>query len=107
MFFSLFILYFLQLPPIYPTLYAAVLIILTVVPIKDPINCLVTTHWQPGYKSIINYLTTLFFVPVFIWLDGAPSAIYWIMLVAMCVQLFINPILLQIGILKPVFDRKY
>ena len=106
-FFSLFIFYFLQLPPIYPTLFAAVLIILTIVPIKYPINCLVTTHWQPGYKSIINYLTTLFFVPVFIWLDRAPSVIYWIMLAAMCVQLFINPILLRIGILKPVFDRKY
>ena len=106
-FFSLFIFYFLRLPPIYPTLYAAILIILTVAPIRYPINCLVTTHWQPGYKSIINYLTTLFFVPVFIWLDDAPSAIYWIMLAAMCVQLFVNPVLLQVGILKPVFDRKF
>ncbi len=106
-FFSLFIFYFLQLPLIYPTLYATVLILLTVAPIRYPINCLVTTHWQPGYKSIINYLTTLFFVPVFIWLDDAPVAIYWIMLAAMCVQLFVNPVLLQVGILKPVFDRKY
>ncbi len=106
-FFSLFIFHFLHLSQVYPTLYAIILIVLTVAPIRYPINCLVTTHWQPGYKSIINYLTTLFFVPVFIWLDAAPALIYWIMLAAMIVQLFVNPVLLQVGILKPVFDRKY
>jgi len=106
-FFSVFIFYFLHLPPVYPTLYASVLILLTVAPIRYPINCLVTTHWQPGYKSIINYLTTLFFVPVFIWLDAAPAIFYWIMLVAMTIQLFVNPVLLRAGVLKPVFDRKY
>ncbi|PWB75589.1 hypothetical protein C3F09_02150 [candidate division GN15 bacterium] len=106
-FFSLFIFYFLHLPQVFPTIYAAALIALTVAPVRYPINCLVTTHWQPGYKSIINYLTTLFFVPVFIWLDAAPAFIYWIMLGAMIVQLFVNPVLLQAGILKPVFDRKY
>ena len=70
-------------------------------------NYRVTTHWKPGYKSIINYLTTLFFIPVFVMLDQAPPAIYWIMLIAISVQLFVNPLLLGVGILKPVFDRKY
>jgi phosphatidylcholine synthase len=106
-FFSVFIFYFLKLPPIYPTLYVITLIGLTISPVKYPINCLVTTHWKPGYKSIINYLTTLFFVPVFVMLDQAPALIYWIMLTAISVQLFINPLLLGVGILKPVFDRKY
>ncbi len=106
-FFSVFIFYFLKLPPICPTLYTATLILLTISPVRYPINCLVTTHWKPGYKSIINYLTTLFFIPVFVMLDQAPPVIYWIMLIAISVQLFVNPLLLGVGVLKPVFDRKY
>ncbi len=106
-FFSVFAFYFLQLPPIYPTIYVATLIVLTVSPVHYPINCLVTTHWKPGYKSIINYLTTIFFIPVFVMLDQAPAIIYWVLLLAICVQLFVNPVLLGIGVLKPVFDRKY
>lgn len=106
-FFSLFIFYFLRLPQIYPTVFATVLILLTISPVRYPINCLVTTHWKPGYKSIVNYLTTIFFVPVFLMLDQAPPAIYWIMLAAISVQLFVNPVLLGVGVLKPVFDRKY
>ncbi len=106
-FFSVFAFYFLKLPPIYPTLFTATLILLTISPVKYPINCLVTTHWKPGYKSIINYLTTLFFIPVFLMLDQAPAVIYWIMLAAIGVQLFVNPLLLGIGVLRPVFDRKY
>ncbi len=106
-FISIFVFYFLQLPPIFATLYAATLIFLTVAPVKYPINCLVTTHWKPGYKSIINYLTTIFFIPVFVMLEDAPAAIYWIMLGALLIQLFVNPVLLAVGVLKPGFNREY
>jgi phosphatidylserine synthase len=106
-FFTVFLFYFLRRPQIYASLYTAVLILLTISPVHYPINCLVTTHWKPGYKSIINYLTTIFFIPVFVLLDQAPAMIYWIMMIAIGVQLFVNPLLLAVGVLKPVFDRKY
>ena len=106
-FFSLFIFYFLELPPWYPTIYAVGLIALGWSAIRFPITCLVTTHWQPGYKSIINWLTAIFFIPVFMLLNDAPAVIYWIMLAAMLIQLTVYPWLLHLGIIKPVFDRKY
>ncbi|UCE67233.1 MAG: CDP-alcohol phosphatidyltransferase family protein [Candidatus Zixiibacteriota bacterium] len=106
-FFSVFLFYFLDLPRIYPTVYALILAGLCLSPVKYPITSLVTTHWKPGYKSITNYLTALFFMPVFILLKEAPSFIYWLMLIQICVQLFIYPILLGVGLIKPVFDRKY
>jgi hypothetical protein len=83
------------------------LIALVISPVKYPITSLVTTHWKPGYKSITNYLTAIFFVPVFILLENAPAPIYWVMLSVILVQLFIYPLLLNRGILKPVFDRQY
>lgn len=104
-FFSVFLFYFLQLPPIFPTLYTIVLVILCHSPIRYPITCLVTTHWKFGYKSITNYLTTLFFIPVFILLESAPAIIYWIMLFQIMVQLFVYPMFLGMGKIKPVFDR--
>ncbi|PKK83640.1 MAG: hypothetical protein CVT49_07745 [candidate division Zixibacteria bacterium HGW-Zixibacteria-1] len=106
-FFSVFLFYFLKLPPIYPTAYTAILIILVISPIRFPITCLVTTHWKPGYKSIINNLTALFFIPVFIMLDRAPGFIYWLLLIAIGVNLIVYPLLLEVGVIKPVFDRKY
>jgi phosphatidylcholine synthase len=106
-FFSIFLCYFLDLPPIISTIYAAGLIILVLSPIKYPITSLVTTHWQPGYKSLTNYLTIIFFVPVFIMLESAPAIIFWIMLIALLIQLTVYPMLLRIGVLKPVFDRSY
>ncbi|MEW5796687.1 MAG: CDP-alcohol phosphatidyltransferase family protein [Candidatus Zixiibacteriota bacterium] len=106
-FFSVFLFYFLELPPLYPTLYTLMLILLVVSPVRYPITGLVTTHWQPGYKSIENYLTAIFFVPVFILLEDAPAVIYWLMLANILVQLLVYPILLGRGIIKPVFDRKY
>jgi phosphatidylcholine synthase len=104
-FFSVFLFYFLNLPAIYATLYAAVLVLLTVSPVRYPITSLVTTHWKPGYKSVTNYLTAIFFVPVFMLLGAAPAWIFWMMLVVIFVQLFIYPMLLGWGVLKPVFDR--
>jgi len=104
-FFSVFLFYFLQLPPVYPTIYTAILILLVISPIKYPITSLVTTHWKPGYKSITNYLTAIFFVPVFLMLERTPSPIFWVMLAAIGTQLFIYPVLLSIRVIKPVFDR--
>ncbi|UCD95579.1 MAG: CDP-alcohol phosphatidyltransferase family protein [Candidatus Zixiibacteriota bacterium] len=106
-FFSIFLFYFLDLPPIYPTLYASILILLVISPIKYPITSLVTTHWKPGYKSITNYLTAIFFIPVFIMLKSAPPVIFWLMLAVIGVQLFIYPVLLGARLIKPVFDRQY
>ena len=106
-FFSLFLFYFLQLPPVYPTFYCIVLVILVLSPVRYPITSMVTTHWKPGYKSVSNYLTAIIFVPAFIMLEKAPPVIYGVMLAAVLVQLFIYPILLGIGVFKPIFDRKY
>lgn len=106
-FFSIFLFYFLDLPPIYPTVYTVVLIGLCLSPVKYPITSLVTTHWKPGYKSITNYLTALFFIPTFIMLKEAPAIIYWLMLFQISIQLLIYPFLLSLRVIKPVFDRKY
>lgn len=106
-YFSVFLFYFLGLPPVYPTIYTAVLILLVISPVRYPITSLVTTHWKPGYKSITNYLTALFFIPVFVLLRSAPPVIYWLMLTVICIQLFIYPVLLGMRIIKPVFDREY
>lgn len=105
-YFSLFLFYFLELPAIYPTIFAGALILLVVSPIKFPITSLVTTHWKPGFKSVTNYLTAIFFIPVFILLHDAPAVIYWVMLTVIIVQLTVYPVLLSINIIKPVFDRK-
>jgi len=106
-FFSVFLFYFLGLPAIYPTIYAIVLVGLCISPVKFPITSLVTTHWKPGYKSITNYLTAIFFVPAFILLKSAPPFIYWVMLSVISIQLLIYPLLLSRGIIKPVFDRSF
>ena len=105
-FFSIFLFYFLELPPVYSTVYTIILVILCVSPIKFPITSLVTTHWKLGYKSITNYLTAAFFLPIFIFLKSTPSIVFWIMLFVIGVQLFVYPLLLNFGIIKPVFDRE-
>jgi len=104
-FFSLFLFYFLQLPPIFATLYTVALILLVVSPIKYPITSLVTTHWKLGYKSLTNYLTAIFFIPIIIMLKDAPVVIYWLMLANIMLQLFVYPILLSRRVIQPVFDR--
>lgn len=106
-FFSLFLFYFLDLPAIYATIYTGILVGLCISPFRYPITSLVTTHWQPGYKSITNYLTAIFFVPTFILLNSAPPVIYWVMLSVVSLQLFVYPLLLSGGIIKPVFDRNF
>ena len=106
-YFSVFLFYFLHLPPLVTSLYTAVLIALVLSPVKYPITSLVTTHWQPGYKSICNYLTIIFFIPVFLMLDRAPAIIYWIMLTALLIQLFVYPVLMQVKVIQPGFNRRY
>jgi phosphatidylcholine synthase len=106
-FFSAFLFYFLHLPPAAATVYVAALIGLAWSPVKYPITSLVTTHWQPGYKSVTNYLTILFFVPVFIMLDSAPAVIFWAMLTALLVQLYVYPLLMRAKIINPGFNRSY
>jgi phosphatidylcholine synthase len=106
-FFSVFLCYFLDLSPSVCTAYTVMLILLVLSPVKFPITSLMTTHWQPGYKSISNYLTILFFIPVFIMLGDAPSFIFWLMLCAILIQLLIYPLLMQARIIKPGFNRKY
>jgi phosphatidylcholine synthase len=105
-FFSIFLFYFLELPPVYSTVYTIILVILCVSPIKFPITSLVTTHWKLGYKSITNYLNAAFFLPIFILLKSTPSIVFWIMLFVIGLQLFVYPLLLNFGIIKPVFDRE-
>ena len=106
-FFSIFLFYFLELPPVYPTIYTALLIILTVSPVKYPITNLVTTHWKPGYKSLTNWLTAIFLIPVFIFLKNTPDIIFIVMLAAIGLQLLIDPLLLRFRVLQPVHDREY
>ncbi len=104
-FFSIYLCYFLKLSAGYCTLYALILIFLVLSRIKYPITSLVTTHWKPGFKSVTNYLTIVFFIPVIILLDSAPVVIFWIMFAAIIVQLTVYPALLICGVIKPVFDR--
>jgi phosphatidylcholine synthase len=105
-FFSVFLFYFLKLPPIWGTLYTAVLIVLALLPIKYPITSLVTTHWKLGWKSLVNYATFVFFVPIMIWLQDTWRPILWFMLGLVLVQLFVYPVLMRLGILiRPGFDR--
>jgi hypothetical protein len=105
-FFSIFLLYFLGLDPVWPTLYTAVLIVLCLAPIKYPITSLVTTHWKFGWKSLTNYGTFIVFVPVMIWLKDTWPPLLWAMLLVILVQLYLYPVLLKMGVLvKPGFDR--
>lgn len=104
-FFSVFLFYFLALDPIWATLYTAVLIVLCLAPIRYPITSLVTTHWKFGWKSITNYATFVAFVPVMIWLRDTWRPLLWALLVMILVQLYLYPVLLKVGVLKPGFDR--
>jgi phosphatidylcholine synthase len=104
-FFSIFLFYFLDLDPVWPTLYTAVLILLILSPIRYPITSLVTTHWKFGWKSVTNYATFLSFVPLMIWLQDTWRPLLWALLVMILVQLYVYPVLMFAGILKPGFDR--
>jgi len=104
-FFSIFLFYFLRLDPVWPTLYTALLILLCLLPIRYPITSLVTTHWKFGWKSITNYATVISFLPLMIWLEDTWRPLLWFLLLLILVQLYVYPLLMKAGILKPGFDR--
>ena len=104
---SIFLCYFLEFGPLATTLYAAALVILVLLPVRFPITSLVTTHWQPGWQSITNYLVFLSAVPVILWLREAPKGIYWLLLGSLVIQVVVFPILLRTGVLTPGFRRRF
>lgn len=106
-FLSLILFYFLALPQWAATAYAVILLVLVLVPIRFPITSLVTTHWQPGWQSITNYMVVIFAAPIFLWLREAPRIIFWLLLANILAQLTAFPILLRAGILKPGFRRRF
>jgi phosphatidylcholine synthase len=106
-FFSVFLCYLLDLGSLVSTLYAAGLVLLTLLPIPFPITSLVTTHWQPGWQSITNYLVAVCVLPVWFWLRAAPKAIYWLLLASVLLQVVVYPLLLWVKILKPGFHRRF
>jgi phosphatidylcholine synthase len=106
-FFSIFLCYFLDLGQTASTVYAATLLVLVLLPVRFPITSLVTTHWQPGWQSLTNYLVALSAVPVLLWLREAPRVLYWLLLVTTLLQLTVFPALLRAGVLKPGFNRRF
>ena len=106
-FVSIFLCYFLELGPAVSTAYAVGLLALVLLPVRFPITSLVTTHWQPGWQSITNYLVFLCAVPILLWLKEAPKAIYWLLLGNILIQAVLFPILLRTGVLRPGFRRRF
>ncbi len=106
-FVSIFLCYFLGLGPAVSTAFAAGLLLFVLLPIRFPITSLVTTHWQPGWQSITNYMLFAFAVPILFWLEKAPRVIYWLLLTNILVQVVIFPILLKAGVLRPGFRRRF
>lgn len=106
-FVSIFACYFLELGPQFSTAYTVGLLVLVLLPIRFPITTLVTTHWQPGWQSITNYLLFLFLIPILLWLKQAPKAIYWLLFANIVIQMTVFPVLLKAGILTPAFRRRF
>ena len=106
-FFSVLLFWFLGLPPVWGTIYTTVLIALCWLPIRYPITSLVTTHWKPGFESLINYASFGAMVPAMIWLRGAPAVFFWILFALMIVHLFVAPALLAAGRIRAGFNRVY
>lgn len=106
-FFSVLLFWILGLPPLWATLYTVALILLCWAPVRYPISSLVTTHWKPGFESLINYASFLALVPALLWLREAPAAFFWPPLLLMLFHLFAAPVLLSAGVLKPGFRRVY
>ncbi len=106
-FFSVLLFWFLDLPPVWATVYTVALIVLCWLPIRYPITSLVTTHWKLGFESLINYLSFAALVPAMIWLQETPSIFFWPILAVMLFQLFGAPLLLALGAIQPGFRRRY
>lgn len=106
-FISVFLCYFLQLPQLWSTIYAAFILFMTLLPFRLPITSIVTTHWKFGWKSITNYLFALSVIPILIMLKNTPPVILWILFANIMFQITVMPLLLSCGVVKPGFDREY
>lgn len=106
-FLAIILCYLLELGPVASTAFATGLLLFVLLPVRFPITSLVTTHWQPGWQSITNYLIVLFVVPILVWLKEAPKPIYWLLLTNLLIQVLIFPVLLNVGVLKPGFRRRF
>ncbi len=106
-YFSIFLLYFLRIAPVWTTTFAVGLTVLCLLPIRYPISSMVTTHWKPGWQSVTNYLSFLAMPFALFWLDRAPAAIYWVLLANILVQLLAMPLLLATRVIQPGFRRAY
>jgi phosphatidylserine synthase len=106
-YFSVFLFYFLKIPPVWTTIYVVGLFVLCLLPIRYPISSIVTTHWKPGWQSMTNYLSFLAMPFALFWLDRAPAAIYWVLLTNILVQLLVMPLLLAVKLIQPGFRRVY
>jgi phosphatidylcholine synthase len=106
-FFSVLLFWLLELPPWLPTVYVAILVVLCWLPVRYPITSLVTTHWKPGFESIINYASFLALVPAMVWLKEGPEILYWLVLSIVLFHLFVSPILMAVNLIRPGFRRVY
>jgi phosphatidylcholine synthase len=106
-FFSVFLFWFLELPPVFATAYTVALIALCWLPVRYPITSLMTTHWKPGFESAINYLSFAALAPALLWLQAAPDILFWPILAVMLFHLFLAPVLLQVGIVRAGFRRVF
>ena len=106
-YFSVFLLYFLHAPQAWATAYVLVLTCLCLLPIRYPITSIVTTHWKPGWQSITNYLSFMAMPIAFIYLEKAPTFIYWILFANVLAQLLVMPLLLALGVLRTGLRRVY
>ncbi len=106
-FFSILVFWFLELPPVWATVYTSTLVLLCWSPIRYPITSLMTTHWKPGFQSAINYLSFAALVPAMLWLQDAPAFLFWPILVLMLFHLFVAPLLMSVGTIQPGFRRVY
>lgn len=106
-FFSVLLFWLLDLPPVWATAYTASLIALCWLPVRYPITSLVTTHWKPGFESLINYLAFAAVIPALLWLRDGPAPLYLALLALMLFHLFLAPLLLATGRIRPGFRRVY
>lgn len=106
-FFSVLLFWLLGLPPAWATLYVAGLVLLCWLPIRYPITSLVTTHWKPGFESLVNYLSFAAMGPALLWLRQAPQLFYWPLLLLLLFHIVLSPALLAVGVLRPGFRRVY
>lgn len=106
-FFSVLLFWLLDLPQVWATAYTSALVVACWLPVRYPITSLVTTHWKPGFQSVINYLSFAALIPALVWLQDMPAAFLWPILAVMIFHLFFAPVLLATGTVQPGMRRVY